>query len=257
MLRCLLRGLPHFFGRAPKTPLRVLGIVALDGLHVLRRSRPLSPKRIGELAMVLDFLGSANAAWDHKDLSHAEHQATRRRLEMADLGVHISAYLNQLRELESRRPPIGGDHRRFDETRSYREAVARLSISTVTAIALDAERPAEAIRATQCDVDVEALVRILLQCQIIDDVVDYPEDLSASLPSFLTATSSVSQALELTAAASRSYATSRDSASGRALFPLRIALALFSIAAAVVVRAAERRYRHDAHLEEMCRRAGT
>jgi hypothetical protein len=33
--------LPLFFCATPRTPLRVLGIIALDTLHVLRHSRPL------------------------------------------------------------------------------------------------------------------------------------------------------------------------------------------------------------------------
>ena len=64
VLRCLLRGLPRFFRASPKTPLRVLGIIALDTLRVLRTSQPLPRKRIGDLAMVLDFLGCTYAAWD-------------------------------------------------------------------------------------------------------------------------------------------------------------------------------------------------
>ena len=56
-LTCLLRGLPLFFRAAPKTPLRVLCIVALDTLHVLRHSQPLPRKRISELATFLDFQG--------------------------------------------------------------------------------------------------------------------------------------------------------------------------------------------------------
>ena len=126
--------------------------------------------------MFLDFEACTNAAWDHKDLCEAEYQAIRQRLEKAGLGLCIEEYLGRLRELESRRPSIGGDHRRFDEVRSYREAVARLSLATAAAIALNGECLEEEIRATQCDSDVETLFRILMQCQIIDDVLDYTED---------------------------------------------------------------------------------
>ena len=91
-------------------------------------SRPLPRKRISELAMFLDFQACTNAAWDHKELCEAEYQAIRQRLEEAGLGSWIEEYLGRLRELESRRPSIGGDHRRFDDVRSYREAVARLSL---------------------------------------------------------------------------------------------------------------------------------
>jgi hypothetical protein len=251
--KCLLRGLPRFFCASPKTPLRVLGIIALDTLRALRTSQPLPRKRIGELAAVLDFLGCTNAAWDRKDLCRTEYEAARQRLERAGLGVPIDTYLSRLCELESRRPRVGGDDRRFDEVRSYREAVARLCVGTAAAIALDDECVGEAILATERDTDVEALVRILLQCQVIDDVLDYTDDLSAALPSFLTATASLSQALELTSAAARSY----GAVPSRAIFPLRVTLALFTATARLAVRVAERRHRHGAGLEEVCRRVGT
>ena len=257
VLRCLLRNLPRFFCASPKTPLRVLGIIALDSLRTLRTTQPLSRKRAGDLAHVLDFLGCTNAAWDHKDLCRKEHETTRERLHKAGLDAHIDAYLSRLRELESRRPPTGGDRRRFEEVRSYREAVARLCVGTAAAIALDGERNNGTALPEECDRDVDTLVRILLQCQIIDDVVDYTDDVSAGLPSFLTATASVSQALELTSAAARSYGASGEHAPGGAIFPFRMTLALFTAAAALVVRLAERRYRNHSNLEAACRRAGT
>jgi len=156
-----------------------------------------------------------------------------------------------------RRPRIGGDHRRFEEVRSYREAVARLCVGTAAAIALDAGCGEEVILEMRRDPDVETLVRILLQCQIIDDVVDYTDDLSAGLPSFLTATASLSQAMELASASARSYGANRERDSDRAIFPLRITLALFTAAATLVIRVAEREHRRNANLEEMCRRVGT
>jgi hypothetical protein len=243
-LACLLRGLPLFFCAAPKTPLRVLCLVALDTIHVLRHVQPLSRKRISELATFLDFQACTNAAWDHKDLCQAEYQAIRLRLEKAGLRLCIDEYLGRLRELERCRPSIGGDHRRFDEVRSYREAVARLSLATVTAIALKGECVQEGIRATHCESDVETLFRIAMQCQIIDDVLDYTEDVSAGLPSFLTASRSLPQAIELTAKAVRCYAESRELSSGNGVFPLRIALCVVTAVTKLVVRVAHPRHRH-------------
>ena len=257
VVRCLFRGLPRFFRASPKTPLRVLGIIALDTLRVLRTSQPMPRRRAGELAMALDFLGCTNAAWDQKDDCRTEYEATLERLHRAGLGPHIDAYLNRLGELEVGRPRIGGDDRRFDEVRSYREAVARLCVQTAAAIALDGEFSDNAPPDTYRDNDVETLVRILLQCQIIDDVVDYTDDVSAGLPSFLTATGSVSQALELTSGAARSYGAGGERSPRGAIFPFRITLALFTAAATFVVRLAERRYRQDPNLEAACRRAGT
>jgi hypothetical protein len=234
---------PLFLCAEPRTPLRVLGIVALDTLHVLRTWRPLPRKRIRQLATFLDFQGCTNAAWDRKDLCDAEFQAIRQRLERAGLGLCVQAYLGRLRELESRRPPIAGDRRRFDEVRSYREGVARLSIATAAAIALNAVCPEEEIRTAERDTDVDTLFRILMQCQIIDDVMDYREDLTAGLPSFLTASRSLPQAIELTAQAARDYAAAGRRASGNAVFPLRVALSIFTAVTKLVIRVADRRHR--------------
>jgi hypothetical protein len=234
-VRCLVRGLPLFFRATPKTPLRVLGIIAFDTLHMLRHSRPLPRRTIGELAMLLDFEGCANAAWDRKRLDETEYQALRTRLESAGWGTCIETYLGRLRALESTRPSTGGDRRAFDAVRSYREAVIRLSLATAATLALGG--------AGQGDEDMETLFRILMQCQIIDDVLDYPEDVSAHLPSFLTVSASLPEAMALTDEAARSYATRHGRASGQAVFPLRVALWVFTAATTFVVRRAGRRHR--------------
>src|SRR5262245_35178921 len=178
--RCLLRALPLFFRPSPGTPLRVLAIVALDTVHVLRTSRPLSRRRLEALAHVLDFQACTNAVWDGKELRAEERSAARHRWEDAGLGVHLRAYLSRLRSLEGERPPIGGEGGGFAAARTYREEVVRLSLATVAAIALDG--------ASVDDGDLDMLFRMAILCQVIDDVLDYREDLAAGLPSFLTAT---------------------------------------------------------------------
>jgi hypothetical protein len=240
-LACLLRALPLFFGATPKTPLRVLCIIALDTVHVVRNGRPLSRSRCKQLAAFLDFQACANAVWDGKDLCAPEYRALRQRLETAGLGVWITEYLGQLRELETQRPPIGGDLQRFDDVRLYREAVARLSLATVTAIALNADCLDEGVRATYCDGDVAALFRMAMQCQIIDDIIDYRKDLSAGLPSFLTACASLPQAIALTADAVRFYAVSRGPLAEGGVFPLEAALHVMTRVTRLVVGVARRR----------------
>ena len=193
-----------------------------------------------------------------------EYGTLRQRLEKAGLELWIEAYLSQLRELERRRPPIGGDHRRFDEVRSYREAVARLSLVTVAAIALNLKSPEDAIRAAECDSDMDTLFRIAMQCQIIDDVLDYTEDASAGLPSFLTANASLPEAFALTAKAAQYYGARRQRLSGSGALPLRMALCAVTGVTKLVVRVGRRRHRtdafvtgedlgpHDADIEETC-----
>jgi hypothetical protein len=159
-------------------------------------------------------------------------------VEQAGLERWMTECLQRLEELESRRPSIGQGLRRFDEVRAYRENVARLSLATLVAIGLDADCLEEGLRATQSDDDVAAMFGMAMQCQVIDDVIDYKKDLAARLPSFLTASASLSDALALTAGATRAYATRHGRSTERAVFPLDAALHVLSMVAALVVAAA-------------------
>ena len=233
---CFLRGLPLFFSATPKTPLRVLCIIGFDTLHVLRHSKTLPRHRLKVLAALLDFGACANAALDNKVFCRKEYHATRQRLQNAGISKSVDEYVRQLRKLERRRPSPGGDHRHFDEVRFYREAVVRLSLGIVAVTALGDECSENGIRVTQFDDALETLFRIVMQCQIIDDVLDYAKDASAGLPSFLTASASLRQAIELTAHAARNYATGRDLPQSGEMFPLRFALFVVSALAKLVVR---------------------
>ena len=241
----LLRSLHLFFGAVPKTPLRVLCIVALDTIRVLRYAKPLTPQQRAELASLLDFQACTNAVWDRKPVCQAEYQALRQRLEAAGLGVWTAEYLGRLGELEGRRPPIGGDHRHFADVRSYRESVVRLSLATLTGIALNEECLEDAIRSTYCERDVALLFQMAMQCQIIDDVLDYSGDRSAKLPSFLTATASLPQAITMTADAARSYAAAAGPSTGRNVFTLEVALNILTAVTKLVVALA--RWREPRH----------
>ena len=64
-------------------------------------------------------------------------------------------------------------------------------------------------------------------CQIIDDVLDWPHDLVAGIPSFTTGHASLSRAIELTRDATVAYR--RDVPAAPCLFPLRVALYGLSI----------------------------
>jgi hypothetical protein len=235
-VRCFLRGLPLFFSAAPKTPLRVLCIMAFDSVHVLRSSKPLPRHRLRVLAALLDFGACANAALDHKAFCTTDCQRARLHLQEAGLDPMVDDYVRQLRELEQRRPAPGGGPRQFEEVRSYREAVARLSLGIVAETAFGDEGVETGIVATHRDEALEILFRIVMQCQIIDDILDYAKDASAGLPSFLTAAASLPQAIELTAQTAGDYATRSDLAKSGELFPLRIALFAVSALTKVVIR---------------------
>jgi hypothetical protein len=209
--------------------------MAFDTLHMLRNSKRLPVPKLRILAALLDFGACANAAFDNKDYCRKEFRTTRQTLEEAGLHSSVKEFLRRLRELERRRPSTAGDHWQFQKVESYREAVVRLSLGMVATTAMGKQCIDEGIRATYCDDDLVILFRIVMQCQIIDDVLDYSEDLEAGLPSFLTASESLPQAIKLTRLAAFGYADDRDLPQCGDVFPLRIALFLVSACAKLVI----------------------
>lgn len=186
-----------------------------------------------DVASFLDFAGCLNAAWDRKERCAADYRAVRQRLEQSRLGSTIAEYQGRLQAIERWRPSVGGDHWRFDQIRSYREAVAGLTLATAAAIAFDDESIEDA--------EMDTLFRILMQCQIIDDVLDYEADRSAGLPSFLTAAPTRLEAAALTAEASLCYAAPGGPLPVHGVLPLRLALWVVSALTQRVVRVADQR----------------
>src|SRR4051812_41176558 len=84
-----LRCLPLFFSARPKTPLRVLCIMAFDTLHRLRHSEPLPVARRRMLAALLDFGACTNAMFDNKEYCRKEMRLTRRILDEAGLNSSV------------------------------------------------------------------------------------------------------------------------------------------------------------------------
>jgi hypothetical protein len=230
-----VRGLSLFVSARPKTPLRVLCIMAFDTLHKLRHAKRLPAPKLEMLAALLDFGACANAAFDHKEFCQHEYRATLQLLEDAGIKSSVVEYLQRLRNLESRRPLPGGDDRQFQKVSVYREAVVRLSLDMVAATANGKQSFEEGIRVSYPNADLDLLFRIVMQCQIIDDVLDYAKDMSAGLPSFLTATQPLPRALELTRLAVHAYADVRDLPRNGDLFSLRSALFLISTCATLVM----------------------
>ena len=88
-----LRGMPLFVSVRPRTPLRVLCLMAFDTVHVLRFSRRMSSQKLQTLAALLDFGACANDFYDSKDFSLQEYQATRRLLKSAQTGTVVNEYV--------------------------------------------------------------------------------------------------------------------------------------------------------------------
>ena len=233
-IRSARRCLPLFLSARPRTPLRVLCVMAFDARHRLRYSKPLPVSTHRVLAALLDFGACTNAIFDGKDYSRKELELTRQILDEAGLHSLVDAVLRQLSDLEGGRPSPFGDDQRFHDVRSYREAVARLWLGTV-ATAAGGGCLEEGIRATHRDDVLETLFRIVMQCQIIDDVLDYSRDALAGLPSFLTASASLPHAIERTRQASCQYARHRGVQRSDDVLPFRIALGIASIGAKLMI----------------------
>jgi hypothetical protein len=231
----LVRGLWLLLSGRPKTPLRVLCIVAFDTLHVLCHRKWLPTFRLKLLAALLDCGACVNAAFDRKTRGRHELRATVRLLKDAGISGAVADYLRRLGALERGRPMPGGGRWQFQEVSLYREAVVRLSLGMVATAARVNSGLDEAIAATYSGGALNLLFRLVMQCQIIDDVLDYSQDRSAGLPSFLTACTSLGQARELTQRAARGYAEGRRATRAADVFPLRAALFLVSLGAQWVV----------------------
>jgi hypothetical protein len=245
-VRSLVRGLPLFFSARPKTPLRVLCIMAFDTLHMLRHAKPLPMPKLKMLAALLDFAACANAAFDNKDCCRQECRVTLQLLEEAGIRSSVVEYLRRLRDLESRRPLPGSGDWQFQKVGLYREAVVRLSLAMVATTSNCTQGLDEGIRATYRDAGLNILFRIVMQCQIIDDVLDCTKDRSAGLPSFLTSLESLPQAFERTRLVAIGYADDRDLPRTGDLLPLRSALLLVSTCTKLILVLG--RWRHRNHL---------
>ncbi len=238
-LKAFARSLPLVAAAAPRTPLRVLCIVALDAVHARRHSRGMGRGRRRTIAAFLDFAACVNAEWDRKPFCREQHARNRRELARAGLTPLIDDYLARLAALEGARPVGAAAGGCFDDVRNYRERVAALSLAAAVAIAFGHTSLDDALRRTGRDPDVNTLLRLVMQCQVVDDVLDYRQDRAAGLPSFVTATPFAPECLRLTGAAVRSYASG-----ARGAAPFRAALAAASLVASFVVRTGHVTCRH-------------
>jgi hypothetical protein len=202
----VLRCLPLLFAERPRTPLRVLCLMAFDTLCRLRTTRKLPYERLKLLAALMEFGASANAVLDGKAASSSELRATQKLLEEAGGGSLADEYWRRLQQMEQARPRPGSQPLPFPTARVYREEIAELSLGVLAAAALDFKSLDEGLLAIRTQSDLAMLFRIVMQCQVIDDVVDFSKDVAAGLPSFLTVAESLPLAFHLTDKASRRYA---------------------------------------------------
>ncbi len=124
----------------------------------------------------------------------------------------------------------------------------QLSLGVLTTTVFGLECLADGIQAIRAEGDLAIVFGIVMQCQIIDDVVDYSKDAAAGLPSFLTAPESLQEAFELTCKAARGYANDQGLPRSGDVLPLR--LALFAVSSVAKILIILGRWRQAANFEE-------
>lgn len=226
----VLRGLPLFFSARPATALRVLCIMAFNALHIVRHGAPLTTAQARLMATLLDLGALANAQLDGKYCCRRERHAILQLLRRSGMAPAVAEYLRRLKTLERKRPSADGEPARFDEVRLYREAVVRLSLAML-ASSIGGKSLDDQIQATHSDAGLRAMFQIAMQCQIMDDVLDYRSDVASGLPTFLTASSSLAEAFERARLAAGDYAGDHEGPLGDAGPMLRVPLWLVSACA--------------------------
>ena len=232
---CVLIRLPLLFAARPRTPLRVLCIMALDTASSLRRSGRLSAERIRILSLLLDYGAHVNAALDGKSVCPKDFRKLRQSLCDVNLTHAADEYCLRIQQLELNRPVAFGDRAQCEKTRVYREDVARLSLGIISQHSFEHATLEDGLRATQMDSDLSVLFKIIMQCQIIDDVFDYSRDVDRGLPGFLTASNDLFDSFDTMSDAAQQYSNSGTAAGDPNLFALRTALFAVSAIARMII----------------------
>ncbi len=209
--------------------------MAFDIVHTLRTSQRLRIERVRNLAQLLDFGANANAALDGKRSRPDELNRSRRMLDDTAMSATVDEYWSRIQELEFRRPSAFGDRSQCRNVRRYREDVVGLSLGVLATAAYGYAHVDDGVRAIRTDEGLQLLFRIAMQCQIIDDVMDFSKDCAQGLPGFLTASESLLESFQLTYDATRCYASNDGASQKQNLFPLRIALFVVSALANLLI----------------------
>jgi len=222
----LLRSASLALSGAPRTPLRILCVAALDLAAQTAGRPPLSRERRRSIGSFLDYAAGLNALLDHKPAAARNSAPDETRLGDRGLGALAAEYRRRLTSIECRRPQPGGDANRFLQIQSYRESVVRLALGGAAAITWDAEDLDAGVALVDGDRDLRRAWRLAMLCQLADDLLDYRADLRVGLPSFLTACRSPRQSLALTVDAAESYLRPVAEPPGSGGGPLGLAMRL-------------------------------
>ena len=230
----LFRNAPLFFCRHPRTPLRVLCIIAFDATARVRGSWLSVPARRAMIGM-LDIGGHLNDYYDNDGFSKWKYREARRLYAHSQWPGHrtiLQAYRRRLDAVERARPRLFSGNCCATSVVTYREDVVRLSLGALAAIAWGGSLE-HAERRIDQDADLVLLFQLVMLAQLLDDILDWPRDCRRRLPTLLTMHASnphhrcrVGAILESTRRLANSY-VDRYPLEADALLPQRLALHCF------------------------------
>lgn len=170
-----------FLTREPSTPLRVLSLMALS-TALKSRNRSWSENGRRRVIEMMELGALLNDRHDAEPHDRGAIRARLTRFRNSPCRKTIRDYVRTLQATERNRPAHGACP---DATRIYREAVNRLSLATMWALATDCHL-SKIIRHLHHDRNLDSLFRIIMLIQLIDDVMDHRKDQRRRLPSFAT-----------------------------------------------------------------------
>jgi hypothetical protein len=232
-IRSLRLGTAIYMSGRSGTLLRALCIAAYDVLHKARYGQALDSQSRLALAALLELGAGANRLLDGKAETRDPQLTMKLRTAMRELRSRghrslVSSYLRHLIAQERLRPLPDGKHITAARIVAYREGVVRLSLGALATVASLTPDISTGIRATCDDSATNALFRIVMHCQIVDDVLDYRKDRAASLPTFLTAHDRTTFALSQTLKAVIAYGKTDAPIHSGATLLLRLGLVLLT-----------------------------
>lgn len=168
---------PMLLAARPKTPLRVFCVAAFEYLAQLRGGT-LGQERRAAIAHACDFGSLRDAYYDEQKLDLKEYRWLRSALRRTAPEAATIYYVQELRKAERGRPILAGNRRGLTEAIiKYRVAVIELSLRWLDKIS---GLPLEGVK-------FHALVNLICLIQLVDDLLDWKDDLSTRCPSYVTA----------------------------------------------------------------------
>jgi hypothetical protein len=161
----------------PRTPLRMLGIVAFEYLARLRGGTLGRQRRLA-MAHACDFGSLRNDYYDRQSLDATEYRSLRSILRRTAPEASTSRYIQSLRQAERNRPILAASTPKVvDAVIAYRTRVLDLTLrwlQEISGLSVDTLK-------------FNAFLSVAGLTQIADDLLDWKDDQASRRPSYVTA----------------------------------------------------------------------